>query len=367
MVWMDPLQTVLVTGGSGYIASWIVHRLLEMNVPVRTTVRDPDDECRTRPLRDSMASTGGHLEIFKANLLEPGSFDTAMAGCGAVIHTASPFRMDPVNNPFDVLVRPALEGTRNVLESVNRTPSVQRVVLTSSVVAMIGDNRDAAGLPDGIVTDSMWNETSDLAHQPYAYSKTVAEKEAWRLADAQTRWDLVTIHPGFVIGPARTRRSDSTSIRTMIQLGNGTFRRGVPLLWMGVVDVRDAAQAHINAVLTENASGRYIVTARSVRFLDLVHHLLDSFGNRYPFPRSEVPKFLVWLMAPGVGLTRKYVRHNVGFPLAFDNSRSREELKIGYRAVRDSITEQFQQLLDDGLVDTPPSAKKHDQRNTAWH
>ncbi|HPQ41990.1 MAG TPA: NAD-dependent epimerase/dehydratase family protein, partial [bacterium] len=235
--------------------------------------------------------------------------------------------------------------------SVNRTASVARVVMTSSVVAMFGDTREATVLPDGIVTESMWNESSNLTHQPYAYSKTVAEKEAWRIAGEQSRWDLVTIHPGLVIGPARTRRSDSTSIRIMIQMGSGTFRRGVPALWLGIVDVRDAAQAHINACLNPSAKGRYIVAARSVRLLDLAHHLLDRFGESYPFPRTQVPKWLVWLMAPGVGMTRKYVRFNVGFPIAFDNTRSRLELNLQYRPVQDSVIEHFQQLLDDGLID----------------
>src|SRR5204863_2546437 len=132
----------------------------------------------------------GRLTLHRAELLEPGSFAEGMAGCELVIHTASPFLIGKVRNPQKQLVTPALEGTRTVLASVNETPSVKRVVLTSSVVAICGDNIDMRGKDQ--LTEEDWNTTSTLDHQPYPYSKTVAEREAWDICGAQDRWDLVT-------------------------------------------------------------------------------------------------------------------------------------------------------------------------------
>lgn len=125
-----------------------------------------------------------------------------MAGCELVMHTASPFLLQGVTDAQESLVRPALEGTRNVLDSVNRTESVKRVVLTSSVVAIYGDARESRDVPGGVFTEDQWNTTSSVDHQPYSYSKTVAEQEAWKYQKAQNRWDLVTIHPGLVLGPS---------------------------------------------------------------------------------------------------------------------------------------------------------------------
>ncbi|MBN1296480.1 NAD-dependent epimerase/dehydratase family protein [bacterium] len=344
---------VLVTGGSGYIASWIVHQLLERHIPVHATVRDPDDTCRTRALVESARATGGQLTLFKANLLDPGSFDEAMAGCEWVIHTASPFRLDIPDNPYEALIRPAVEGTRHVLDCVNRTDTVRRVVLTSSVVALYGDAREIVEAPHGVFTEEMWNTTSDECHQPYAASKTLAEKEAWNIVQQQSRWDLITIHPGFVLGPARSLRTDSTSIRTMIDLGNGIYRRGIPELWLGVVDVRDVAAAHIAAGLSPRVHGRYIAVAQSLRLMDIVHILLDHSCTRYPLPRAQISKCLVWIMAPAVGFTRRYVRRNVGYRIGFDATRSRDELGIAYRPVRETVIAHFEQLIADGLIESP--------------
>ena len=81
------------------------------------------------------------MAYFKADLRDEGSYAEAMAGCQVVFHTASPFKLD-VADPQEELVAPAQAGTRNVLEEVNRTPSVKRVVLTSSCAAIYGDNAD---------------------------------------------------------------------------------------------------------------------------------------------------------------------------------------------------------------------------------
>ncbi len=347
---IDPDAPVLVTGASGYVGSWIVRTVLEAGRTVHGTVRNPQKKSGLEHLHKLSEDHPGRLKLFKADLLEPGSFDEAMAGCELVMHTASPFLLSGFDDAEAALVRPALEGTRNVLDSVNRTPSVKRVVLTSSVVAIYGDNRDSLDVPDGVFTGEHWNTTSSVDHQPYSYSKTVAEQEAWRYQKAQDRWDMVTIHPGLVFGPALTKASDSASLSTMKQFTDGTLLAGAPDLTLPMVDVRDVAAAHLRAGFTPEANGRYIINAATPTLVEIGKILRDKFGRLYPFPRRTAHKPVVKAFAPLAGMTREFVDLNVGYPLAFDNSRSREELGLTYHPVDETFTEHFQQMLDDGII-----------------
>lgn len=356
---IDASKPVLVTGASGYVASWIIRYLLEDGRTVRGTVRNPDKANGLEHLHALTEAHPGRLTLHQADLLDQAppqaggapSWAEAMDGCELVIHTASPFLIGRVKDPDAQLVRPALEGTRNVLASVNATPSVRRVVLTSSVVAIHGDNIDMKGR--GPFTEADWNTTSTVDHQPYPYSKTVAEKAAWEIAGAQDRWDMVTIHPGLVLGPALTTASKSGSMTTMNAFIDYSLATGAPDLAMGLVDVRDVARAHIAAGFTPEAHGRYITNARTITMLEIGRALRRRFGRSYPFPYTTVPKPMFRLIAPAAGFSREFVDKNVGWPLAFDNSRSIAELGLAYRAAEDTIADHFQQMIDDGLTHKP--------------
>ena len=350
MTTINPNTPVLVTGASGYIASWIVKYLLEAGHSVHGTVRDPAKKSGLEHLQKLSDAHPGKLKLFKADLLDQGSYDAAMQGCELVMHTASPFIISGFTDANEALVRPALEGTRNVLEAVNRTPSVKRVVLTSSVAAIHSDNIDAREVPDHTFTEAHWNTRSSLDHQPYYYSKTVAEKEAWAMQAKQSRWDLVTINPGLVLGPSMTRASASTSLTTMKQLVNGTMFPAAPHLQMAFVDVRDVAMAHLKAGYTPSANGRHITSAGNPTMLNLGRMLRKRYGNKYLFPFLRAPKAMVWLIAPMAGLTRKFVSLNVGHPVRFDASKSRRELGMSYRPIENTVCDHFQQMLDDGIV-----------------
>lgn len=347
---IDTTKPILVTGGSGYIATWIIKQLLDEGKLVHTTVRNIKDSKKYQHLLDIAKKANGKLEVFEADLLKEGSFEKAMQNCELLMHTASPFFIQGIQDPQKELIEPAKQGTRNVLESANKTLSVKRVIVTSSMAAIYGDNIDCKKAPNGTLTESIWNTSSNIDNQPYSYSKTLAEKEAWEIQKKQDRWDLVTINPGFVLGPSLTKRTDSTSINTIIQLSDGTFKSGAPDLWFGIVDVRDVAKAHIKAGYTPEAQGRYITCNESGTFLDMGNILKAEFGDKYPFPKRKAPKFLMWLVAPKVGVTRKFVSKNVGIPLKIDNSKSKAELQMDYIPLKQTLHEQFQQLLDDHIV-----------------
>ncbi|MEM7384341.1 MAG: NAD-dependent epimerase/dehydratase family protein [Verrucomicrobiota bacterium] len=348
---IDTTPPVLVTGATGYLAGWIVKKLLEGGATVHATVRDPSRTEKFQYLNDIAAATPGTIRFFKAELLDKGSFAEAMEGCGVVFHTASPFAT-LVDDPQRDLIDPAKLGTRNVLEQANQTASVNRVVLTSSCAAIYGDNADVANAPGGILTEEVWNTSSSVDHQPYSYSKTVAEQEAWKIADAQDRWRLVVINPSFILGPAVNPDAGGESMSLMTQFGDGTMKSGTADLGMGMVDIREVSQAHLAAAFLPDAEGRHIVSGYNSSFLELARMLHANYGDRFPVPGRAAPKWLLWLIGSFVNkaFTRKVVSRNVGVAWKADNRKSRERLGINYRPLEKTVCEMFQQLIDAGRL-----------------
>ena len=346
----DSSKPVLVTGATGYLAGWLVKRLLEEGFTVHAAVRDPDNAAKVAHLRALEDSHPGTLVLFRADLLEEGSYDAAMAGCGVVFHTASPFT-SKYDDAQTGLVDPALNGTRNVLNSANRTESVHRVVLTSSCAAIYVDNIDVAKAPGGQLTEAVWNTSSRLDHQAYSYSKTVAERAAWEIAEAQSRWRLVAVNPAFILGPGLAPAQTSESFNVMRQLGDGTMRPGAPPLEIGMVDVRDVAEAHMRAAFVPEANGRHIVFSEVHSFKDLADMLRPEFGE-YPLPKREAPKWLIWLIGPllSKNLSRPEIAASMGHRWAADNGKSKRELGMSYRPVDGAVREMFRQMVEAGVV-----------------
>ncbi|CAB1079978.1 Dihydroflavonol-4-reductase (EC [Olavius algarvensis Delta 1 endosymbiont] len=351
MTEIDKSKPVMITGATGYVAGWIVKKLLDEGLTVHAPVRDPENAEKLQYLKEIAAEAPGTLKFYKADLLDEGSYADAMAGCRIVFHTASPFKMD-VADPQKELVDPAQLGTRNVLEEVDRTPSVERVVLTSSCAAIYGDNADLQKIPNGVFTEDIWNTSSSLEHSPYSYSKMLAEKEAWKINEKQDRWDLVTINPTLVIGPGINPHATSESFKVVKQFGDGSMKSGAPRVGFGVVDVRDLAEAHFKAAFRPEAKGRYIVSGHNTDFPSLAEALIDRFGSDYPIPRKVMPKWLVWLVAPMVNkaMTRKWVSLNVNLPWKGDNSKGVRELGMQYRPMKESMVDLFQQMIDSGQL-----------------
>ncbi|XP_047176285.1 phenylacetaldehyde reductase-like [Vigna umbellata] len=266
-------QVVCVTGASGYIASWVVKFLLQRGYTVRATVRDTSDPKKVDHLL-SLDGAKERLHLVKANLLEEGSFDSAVQGCHGVFHTASPF-FDNAKDPQTELLDPALKGTLNVLKSCVKSKTLKRVVVTSSIAAVSFNDRPKN---PNVVVDETWYSDPEYCKRNgiwYNLSKTLAEEAAWKFVK-ENNIDMVTMNPALVVGPL-LQPVLNTSSAAVLNLINGspTFKN----VTLGFVDVRDVALAHVLAYESASANGRYLLVDRVAHYSDIVKILRDLYPS----------------------------------------------------------------------------------------
>ncbi|XP_060211318.1 cinnamoyl-CoA reductase CAD2-like [Lycium barbarum] len=264
-------KAICVTGGSGYNASWLDKFLLQRVYTVKATVRYLNDPKNTDHLT-SLDGAKERLHLFKANLLEESAFDAVVDGCEGLFNTASPF-YHGVKDPQAELIDPALKGTLNVLGSVAKTPSVRRVVLTSSVAAITFNGKPR--MPE-IVVDETWWSDPDFCRESqlwYVLSKTLAEDAAWKFVKEKA-FDMVTINPAMVIG-SLLQPTLNTRCAAIIQLLNCS--ETYPNATLGWVNVKDVALAHILAFENPSANGRYLMVESVAHYSELVK-ILASFN-----------------------------------------------------------------------------------------
>jgi len=284
------MSTVLVTGGSGFVGSHVILKLLEAGHRVLTTVRNLN---RSADVLDMLkvggAEPGDRLTFFAADLEKDDGWAEAIAGCDYVMHVASPF---PAHIPKDEddLIRPAREGTLRVLRAA-RDAGVKRVVMTSSFAAV----SYGAQPKDGVFTEENWSDLDAPDTQPYVKSKTLAERAAWEFIEREgSGLELSVINPVGIFGPALG--SDvSTSVAVIRMMLNGAMP-GAPRIYFGVVDVRDVADLHVTAMVHPAAAGeRFIAVAgQCVSIIEVARLLATRMGAvASKVPRRQFPDWLV--------------------------------------------------------------------------
>lgn len=342
-------KIALITGGTGYIGSWVCKYLLEEGYTLRVSVRSKTNTRKFAHLEAIAAGTKGKLEFWEADLLKEGSFNEAATGCEVIYHIASPFILK-VKDAQKELIDPAVMGTKNVLQAATQSGTVKKVILTSSSAAVYGDAADMTNQGLTAFTEAQWNTTSSLTHQPYSYSKVSAEKAAWEMANAQDQWKLVVINPTFVMGPSLTPASDSESIKLIKDYLTGKFITGVPELRFGIVDVRDVAKAHILAAQNASAEGRHIINNLTLTMLEIGNLIKKVSGKSFGLPFMTAPKWLMASIGFLFGVTKDFVNKNAGYPLIFDNSKSKTALKLTYRNVEDTMKDMIDSMKKQGIV-----------------
>lgn len=351
---IDTNKPVMVTGATGYVAGVLIAQLLDAGVTVHATVRDPSKKDRFQYLQDYADKSVGSIKFFAGDLVKPNSFDDAAVGCSIIFHTASPFVID-VKDVDKNLLEPAVQGTENVLGTANKTPTIKRVVLTSSCAAIYNHASDLEEVPGKVWTEKVWNRGSTRTDNPYSLSKTLAEQAAWVAAGSQTQWKLVVMNPAMIMGPGLKYHATSESYQTCKSLGGGEMASGAPALPMGVVDVRDVAAAHIAGAYLPDAAGRHILVGTNTTLLEMGKAMAEKYPPpKYPVAQAALPlpKAILWLMAPYIPgpLTRVFIQENLGYHANFDTTKAKTELGMEFLPLTTTMQEMYQVLLDEEVV-----------------
>lgn len=336
------MSRILVTGATGFIAGHAIEALIKGGHEVRGTVRSLQDPARVAHLHQVAYALGGSLELVEADLSGDEGWDAATAGQEYVLHMASPFPATPPRDEAE-LVRPAVDGTRRVLEASVRA-GVRRVVMTSSLAAITAGR---SGDDERRRTEEDWSDLDRTA--PYAKSKTLAERAAWDFAAQHPELELVVINPGLVLGPLQ-HAAAGTSVALVRRLLNRELP-AVPELGFAPVDVRDVARAHVLAVEAPGAAGnRYICAGENLWFGEIAQILGEEFGPQgYRVPRRRMPYWMLW----AAGRFDREVRLGLDFVGSAEQlsaDKARRELGWSMRPVRETVVDTGRSVIDLGLV-----------------
>ena len=342
---MSSETRVCVTGASGFIAGQTIRELLLRGYQVRGSVRGNVDASQCSYLQQ-LSGAGERLELVPGDLTQPGSFDQAIAGCDYVIHAASPYLLE-TKQPQLEMVDPAVNGTLDVLRACAKTPSVKRVVLTSSLAAITDEPSD-----EYVFTETDWNSKSSLARNPYFYSKALAEQAAWGFMREQARdFDLVVLNPCMVIGEAVGPGLNSSN-QVIRDLLSGTYP-GVMALNFCMVDVCDVARAHVLALDKGDAEGRYICFSEAMSMGEIVEFLREAGYSNYSLPRhdmsagwvSSLVKLVSYTQPSGAG---DFIRSHLGKTMRISNAKICAELGVEFRPVRETLLDAVEDLIRQG-------------------
>ncbi|WP_433062344.1 NAD-dependent epimerase/dehydratase family protein [Dactylosporangium sp. CS-033363] len=316
------MSTTLVTGGTGYVGSWLIAGLLRAGQPVRATVRSLKSE---QGLRDALRTAGvddGGLELVEADLSADGGWAAAVEGISLVHHVASPMPIVQPDDPEE-LIGPARDGTLRVLRAA-RDAGARRVVLTSSFAAIGYSPKASAEF-----TEDDWTDPDTPGLAPYPRSKAVAERAAWDfIAREGGGTELVTVNPTFILGPGLT--ADGRSSPQLVRMMLDGSMPVAPRARFGLADVRDVADLHMRAMDAPHAAGkRYLCVADgpTMSYLEVALVLRDKLGAAAAKAPTEE--------APGEDRPRPVIH----------NDRARDELGFRPRPAETTIVDTAEALL----------------------
>jgi len=339
------MERILITGGSGFLATHALLKLLKQGHPVRVTVRGAEKKAFVEKVIVEHAPLGGSTEIVEADLLQDAGWAQAMEGCGGVFHMASPF---PLKTPKDpqVLIRPAVEGTQRVIRAA-AAAGIRKVVLTSSCAAV---SYGKGGREEGAFTEEDWTDPDSQDTTPYIRSKTLAERAAWDLvADECSQVKLTAINPGLVLGPL-LGRSYGGSVELVWRMMAGEMP-AAPHVGFNIADVRDVADLHYLALTNGSTDGqRYICADSWMWFRDLGRMVKEAYPDiAVNSPTGSVPSWLVRLVAL-FDDELKQILIELDQKRVVDTSKAQKELGWKPRPAEDSVRETCESLVRYGLV-----------------
>lgn len=333
-----PRETVLVTGGTGFIAGWCSVELLRRGYAVRATLRNRAKEAAVRASISSAVDAGDRLTFVAADLTRDEGWNAAAEGCDFVLHVASPLGSGSSRNA-DAFIVPARDGTLRVLRAATGA-RVRRVVMTSAAAAA------RPPVDSGRVADeAIWADPADPQFDAYRVSKILAERAAWDFMAANGgATSFATILPGAVFGPVLTKEALG-SANIIQRLLEGRFS-GMPRLGFSVVDVRDLADLHIRAMTAPEAAGqRFIAAGEFVWMEDIARTLRSQLGARASkVPTRTLPDFAVRFLSLFVPSLRS-LTPALGRVNKLPAEKARRLLGFSPRDVRATIVDCAESLL----------------------
>ncbi|ANY20394.1 3 beta-hydroxysteroid dehydrogenase/Delta 5--_4-isomerase [Tsuneonella dongtanensis] len=335
--------TVLVTGGTGYIAGELIDQLLGKGWTMRTTVRS--NAKSEGKLRKRWPDAGEQLSVFEAELMDDAGWAEATAGCTHVAHVASPIAAAAPKHEDEMIV-PAREGTLRALRFA-RDAGVTRFVQTSSMAAV------AYGRAEKVytVSEKDWTNVDHPDVYPYVKSKTIAERAArdWVAAEGGGI-EFVSVNPSMVLGPVHDA-DFSPSVEVVKQLLNGSMPMA-PDLGFAIVDTRDCADLHVRCLETPGLAGeRFLASGRFYKMIEVARILRDNLPPEQTrkVPTRVMPNWMVSILAlvnPGV----RSIKAEIGKSRNVDFSHAKERLGWATRPEAESIVDCAKSLIAHGVV-----------------
>ena len=333
--------TVFVSGGSGYLAGFLIRQLVAAGWMVHTSIRDLAKE---NAVRGSLAVDVSKVTFFAADLMGDAGWAEAMAGCSHVAHVASPLPSNAPKHP-DELIVPAREGTLRALRAA-KAAGVTRFVMTSSMAAI------AYGHGPGrhVFTEADWTDTNSKDAYPYVQSKTLAERAArdWIAAEGGAL-EFCTVNPSLVLGPLQSG-DFSTSLEAIKKLLEGSLP-GLPNLGFGVVDVRDVADMHVRCLTAPDMAGeRFICSGPFMMMKDVAAVLKAGLGDQArKVPSRTMPDWLMRVAAMFDPVVRQVVGE-LGNVRESPAVHAREKLGWVPRPVNETILDTARDMIRLGIV-----------------
>ncbi len=234
---------VAVTGAAGFIGGWTVRRLLDRGYRVRACVRDISDETKVGFLKAMPGFSSGRLTLHEADLDQAGCYDDIFKGCHGVAH---------ISHVSDYTDHDYVASTcAHIIDSVNQSASVNRVVVTSSLAAIISemDLEELAKRP--VIYEDRYPDESNPrrtpASQGYSMGKIIAETAFAEAAELHGGWDAITCCPADNLGPILSAHQKEAGPwqHHVAQMLTGRYEQNWVYRPWHIVDVRDDADCHI--------------------------------------------------------------------------------------------------------------------------
>jgi nucleoside-diphosphate-sugar epimerase len=341
-------ETVLVSGGSGYIGGWCIVTLLQRGYRVRTTIRDLSREAAVRAAIAKATDPGDRLTFYAANLTADAGWDAAAEGADYMLHVASPLGV-PEPRDANELIIPARDGALRALKAAAKG-GVKRVVMTSSVAAASPPRATS----DGVTDETVWINPDEPGVGAYSRSKVIAERAAWDFVAASGgAMTLATVNPALVLGPVLSA-DFSDSVQVIQRLLSGKVP-GVPRLGFNIVDVRDVANLHLRAMTAPQAAGERFIAAGDFAWMaDMATLLRARLGARpgeaaAKVPTGKAPDFLLRLVAL-FDRDLKSVTPSLGRRREFSSAKAARILDWRPRPIDETILDCARSLIAFGVV-----------------